>query len=252
MREDTRSIFDDIRDEIGRAMGITKTRTIVVGLGGSESWAVLLAAVDMVGGDNTLAVTVHSTQTDSNIPWKLGALCREIRMEHCAIDVTRVLSETLDARIDLGQIQIEPLHRTMDHLMKAEVMADIRDGMVRAIASRHNSLYLGAVSGSKIIRRWGVPAAQSFDWNPIHAYTHHQLKRAVAGRGIGRDVVDMKSTLDLLPDGGPFAPSLDDVPVSGVVRVPRFGMGLFQEMIDEGGREEDDVCQGQDSRAEGV
>jgi len=240
MREDTNSIFDRIRDQIRMALEITNTRTITIGLGGAESWAVMLAATDLVGRENVLAVTAYSTQTDSSIPWEMSRLCRSMMAEHCAIDVSRPLFEMLDARIDVGHVQIEPLHRTMDPLMKAEVMADVRDGIVRAIASRHNSLYLGAISVSKIIREWGVPAAQSFDWNPISSYTHHQLKRAIAGRGIGREAADMKSSLDLLPDGGPFPPDLlENEPIERC-RVPRFGMGLFQkESPIQGVRDED-------------
>jgi hypothetical protein len=239
MREDTSSIFEHVRSEITDAINVTNTKTVVVGLGGSESWAVLLAATDLIGGDKVLAVTAHSTQTDSNIPWQMAALCRGMRIEHCAVDVSRILAETFDARIDLGQIQIEPLHRTMDSLMKAEVMADIRDGMVRAIASRHDSVYLGAISRSKIDRRWGVPAAQSFDWNPLRHHTHHQIKRAIVGRGIGREAADMVSTLDLLPEGGPFPPDLsDDGNIADQVRICRFGLGLFQDDHKDASEEE--------------
>lgn len=230
MREDTRSVFDMIRDEIREALEKTGTRTITIGLGGTESWAALIAATDLIGGDNVLAVTVHSTQTDSRIPWKMEAMCNEMRIEHCSIDVTRVLNEMLDSKIDLKRIQVETLHRTMDHLMKAEVMADIRDGMVRAVASRHNSLYIGAISKSKIDRSWGVPAAQSFDWNPVAYHTHHQLVRAICGRKIGNEISDMRSSLDLLPDSGPFPPDLsDDSNIQTNISIPRFGMGLFQE-----------------------
>lgn len=236
MKEDTQSIFAHIRSEISKGIEITKAKTLVIGLGGAESWSVVLAATDMIGGDNVLAVTVHSTQTDSNIPWTMGSMCRELRIEHCSIDATRILNETLDARVDLGQIQVEPIHRTMNHLMKAEIMADIRDGVLRAIASRHNSLYLGAVSKSKIDRQWGIPAAQSFDWNPVSDFTHHQLKRAISGRGIGTAVTATNSALDLLPDAGPFPPDLnDDATISKKVIVPRFGMGLFQVKNDSPG-----------------
>ena len=48
MKEDTRSIFEHAQSENRRALEITDTKTIVVGLGGSESWAVLLAATVVV------------------------------------------------------------------------------------------------------------------------------------------------------------------------------------------------------------
>ncbi len=236
---DTRSFFAHIRSEIETALERSGAKTAVVGLGGAESWLVTVAAADVLGASSVLGVSVYSIQTDSVLPWTMESLARGMSIDHCSIDATRTLMEMLDARIDIGGVGVEALHRTMSPLLKAEVMAGVRDGFVRAIASRHSSLYLGAISGSKIAARWGIPASHGFDWNPLSNCDHRQVLLALAGRRMADEDILDSSRLDLLPDGGPVAdsegPEIDFCgnPFCNNIS-PRFGLGVLQDAASAG------------------
>jgi len=210
----------------------------VVSLGGLESFVSLMAAMDVFTPAAVLAMTTYWVGSDSRLPATLAEISRTMPIEHCTVDITRPIQETMQSYVGLRRIEIEQLHFSMDRWQKAEIISNIRSGICRAVAVRHTSMHVESHSLSKIVSGWVVPTV--FDWNPVHMLTRQQLSMIGHRRASGLDLLSLQSGLDVEPDGGP-RPSdmeidIDAVEPQGpptpinrrIANAIGIGMGIYQ------------------------
>jgi len=198
------NIIEELHTQLKQCKEITKKDFYVIGLGGKESWLTTLAALEVFGYQNVLAVNIYSIFSNSVLPQKMANLCQENNIQYCDIDITAAVQETLSVPIGLFRIEKEKLHYMMSDLQKSEIIAMIRNAILRGVADRHDGTLLTGISLSKIISGWVSPSASMFDWNPLVNCTHYQVQLSITGYNMGIEILNLPSGLDLDTKGGPF------------------------------------------------
>lgn len=237
--DDPHAAYEHVVGSLQAARDVGGWETAVVPLGGTESLVSLLAAMDVFTPQCVLAVTTYWVGSDSRMPARMQELHRELPIEHCTIDITRPIQETMQSHVGLRRIEVEQLHFSMDRWQKAEVIVGLRSSICRAIAIRHSSLLVESHSLSKISSRWVVPTA--FDWNPVGGLTRSQLSSVAHRRCPGLELLSLPCGLDVETDGGPRPIDMEiDVDATDPQGPPtpcsrrvsnalRLGLGLYQE-----------------------
>jgi len=240
-------IAENVKNEVGgqilKCKDIIGKDFVVVGVGGLESWFTLLSAIDAIGKDKVLAVNIYSVFSNSTLPAKIQSYCQETAVQYCDIDMTKTIEETLSSRIGLMRVEKEALHYSMTHMHKAELIAGLRQIILRGIADRHNAILLDGISLSKIITGWVSPSYAIYDWNPLYNCTRYQIAMAIAALDFGNELIHQPSGLDVQPDGGlfptdfglelmneefltGFSPESSIIPID---KLPNLGLGIYQK-----------------------
>lgn len=231
------NLVEEIHKQLEQCKNITKKNFYVIGVGGKESWLTLLSAYEMFGYHNVLAVNINSMFSNSILPFKINALCHENNIQFCSVDITKTITELLSSSIDLFRMEKEKLGYMMSNMQKAEMIAMIRNSVLRGIADRHDGILLSGISLSKIISKWVSPALSMFDWNPLVNCSYSQVKLAIKNYNKGGEtLLDLPSGLDLDARGGPFPKDFninlenddDIVKNAKETNIKNIGKGIYQ------------------------
>lgn len=233
------NFLNEIHDQMKKCQEATQKNFFVIGLGGKDSWATTLAAIDVFGKNNVLAVNVYSIFSNSLMPSKIAGLCQEFNIEYCDVDISAAIQEILSVPIGLFRIEKEKLHYMMSDLQKAEMLSMIRNTVLKGIADRHDAALLSGISLSKILTGWVSPNTSMFDWNPLVNCTHYQVQLGITGYNIGTEILNNPSGLDLNTKGGPFPEDygldfnsndfLKNASVNEkVLKIKNLGLGIYQ------------------------
>jgi len=241
------NIAENVKNEVGgqilKCKEIINKDFVVVGVGGLESWFTLLSAIDTIGRDKVLAVNIYSVFSDSTLPAKIQSFCQGAAVQYCDVDMTKTIEETLPTRIGLMRVEKEALHYSMTHMHKAELIAGLRQIILRGIADRHNAILLNGISLSKIITGWVSPSYSIYDWNPLYNCTRYQVAMAISALDFGNELIHQASGLDVQPDGGLFPADFDlelmndefltgfssEASIIPIDKLPNLGLGIYQE-----------------------
>jgi len=230
------TILEEIHSQIKQCNKITNKNFCVVGLGGKDSWLTTLAANDILGYYQVLAVNIYSIFSNSTLPFKISAICQNNNIQYCDVDITNAINEILSLQIGLFRIEKEKLHYMMTDLQKNEISAMIRDTVLRGIADRHDGMFLSGINMSKRLNGWMCPSQSIYDWNPLFNCTANQVQSSIIERGIGTEILEIPTGLDLNTKGGPFPQDYqidfsDDenlVMNEKLKNNPRVGLGIYQ------------------------
>lgn len=231
------NILDELHCQIKQCQNITNKNFCVVGLGGKDSWLTTLAANDVFGYHQVLAVNIYSIFSNSILPFKLSSICQESNIQYCDVDITKAIQETLSVQIGLFRVENERLHYMMNDLQKAEIIAMTRNTILKGIADRHDAMLLFGINLSKRMNGWVSPNISMFDWNPLVNCTSNQVKYAIENYNIGLDILDIEDGLDLNTQGGPFPKQYgiemnndDKLQIKEKMKNnKRIGVGIYQE-----------------------
>ena len=228
-------INENIRKELYSQLENCKEKVnknfYIIGLGGKESWLTTLIASDFFGPQNVLAVNIYSVFSNSILPHKIAGICQTYNIQYCDVDITNAVQETLSSNIGLFRVEKEKLHYMMTDLQKNEMIAMIRNTVLRGITDRHDGVLLTGISLSKILAGWVSPSCSMFDWNPLVNCSHYQVQLAISNSNMGMELLDLPSGLDLNTNGGPFpidfGIKLEDN-MSKDINIERLGYGIYQ------------------------
>lgn len=226
-----------IKEELTKCKNKINKDFFVVGLGGIESWAVVLSAIECFNIHNVLCVNIYSSYSNSMLPHKFSTICQNYGFQYCDVDISKAITETLFLQIDLLRIEKEKLHYTMTDMQKYEMISMIRNTVLKGISDRNDAVLLSGISKSKIKNAWVSPSCSMFDWNPVYNLSHKEIKNAILEFNIGTEIIENQSGLDLNTQGGPFPKdyniNLEEEIIENKSNIKRLGIGIYQGENDE-------------------
>jgi len=222
-----------IKEELIKCKNKINKDFFVIGLGGIESWAVALSAIECFDIHNVLCVNIYSSYSNSMSPHKFSTMCQTYGFQYCDVDISKAITETLFLQIDLLRIEKEKLHYTMTDMQKYEMISMIRNTVLKGISDRNDAILLSGISESKIKNAWVSPSCSMFDWNPVYNLSHKEIKDVILDFNIGTEIIGDQSGLDLNSLGGPFPKdyniNLEEEIKENKSNIKGLGLGIYQE-----------------------